>query len=92
MGYYFRYNSAWVANFLDLELLLLKSVDGIIISGELQETVNKPVECDQVDPFFLNYVLENRIRTSIINGSVEGRVEKYLKGENVPGTAIGTTF
>ena len=84
--------AAWVAGSLGIELLVLKSVDGIIISGVLQEMVNKHVECDTVDPFFLRYVLKNRIHTSIINGSVEGRVEKYLNGEHVPGTAIGTTF
>ena len=84
--------AAWVAGSLGLELLVLKSVDGIVISGELQETVDKHLECDQVDPLFLNYVIKNRIRTSIINGSVEDRVERYLNGEHVFGTAIGTTF
>lgn len=84
--------AAWIAGSLGLELLVLKSVDGIGISGELQETVNTPTDCDAVDPCFLNYVLKNGIQTSIINGSIKGRVEKYLKGEHVPGTAIGTTF
>jgi hypothetical protein len=84
--------AAWCAGCLNLELLVLKSVDGIIISGELQEKVNEIVECDTVDPQFLDYVLKNKIRTSIINGSVMESVEKYLKGEHVPGTAIGTTF
>ena len=84
--------AAWVAGFLNLDLLVLKSVDGIMVSGELQGVVNTQVNCDTVDPFFLDYVIKNRIRTTIINGSIEARVEKYLKGEHVCGTAIGTTF
>jgi 5-(aminomethyl)-3-furanmethanol phosphate kinase len=84
--------AAWAAGLLRLDLLVLKSIRGIVVSGELQESVNSQVDCDAVDPFFINYVLEKRIRTSIIDGSVKGRLEKYLMGEKVPGTAIGTTF
>jgi aspartokinase-like uncharacterized kinase len=70
----------------------MKSVDGIIVSDKMEETVDTPVTCDTVDPFFINYVLKNRIRTFIINGSIEDRVGKYLNGERVSGTVIGTTF
>jgi aspartokinase-like uncharacterized kinase len=84
--------AAWCAGYLKLELLILKSVDGIIVSGELQETVNEIVESKTVDPQFLDHVVKNKIRTSVINGSDVKRVEKYLNGKHVPGTAIGTTF
>jgi 5-(aminomethyl)-3-furanmethanol phosphate kinase len=84
--------AAWVAGLLNLDLLVLKSVDGIMLSGELKEVVNTQVDCDTVDPFFLDFVIKNKIRTTIINGTIESRVEKYLNGEHVRGTAIGTTF
>ena len=84
--------AAWIADFLKLELLVLKSVDGIFDSGILQEAINKNLDCDEVDPFFIDYVLKNRIRATIINGLIGDRVEKYLNGEPVPRTVIGTTF
>ena len=84
--------AAWVAGFLNLDLLVLKSVDGIMVSGELQEVVKTHIHCDTVDPFFIDYVIKNKIRTTIINGTIESRVEKYLNGEQVLKTAIGTTF
>jgi 5-(aminomethyl)-3-furanmethanol phosphate kinase len=84
--------AAWVAGNLHLNLLLLKSVDGILINGTLQKQVTTPVESDVIDPFFIPYVLKNSIKTTIVNGSQPDRVGKFLKGELVPGTKIGTTF
>jgi aspartokinase-like uncharacterized kinase len=84
--------AAWIADTLSLDLLLLKSVDGIIDAGILQEEVGAPCETDTVDPFFIPFVLKKRIRTTIINGSCVGRVEKFLRQEVVPGTRIGRTF
>ena len=84
--------AAWVADYLGLDLLVLKSVDGIMSDGVLIETVNSRMESDTVDPSFLSYVLDRKIRTTIINGSSRDRVAGYLDGEAVPGTRIGTTF
>ena len=84
--------AAWVAGNLHLDLLLLKSVDGILINGTLQKRVAAPVESDIVDPFFIPFVIKNRIKSTIVNGSHPDRVGKFLRGENVPGTKIGTTF
>lgn len=84
--------AAWIADFLGLELLLLKSVDGIFENGSLMEQVKIPVKTQVVDPFFMPFVLEKKLKTTIINGSHIDRVEKFLKGESVPGTTIGTTF
>jgi len=84
--------AAWAAGILHLDLLLLKSVDGIYINGTLQKQVTTRVESDIVDPFFIPYVLKNSIKTTIVNGSQPDRVGKFLKGERVPGTKIGTTF
>ena len=84
--------AAWVAGSLGLDLLLLKSVDGISAAGELLETVVTPLETDVVDQAFLPFVLEKKIATSIINGSDPERVRQFLAGHKVPGTKTGTTF
>ncbi len=84
--------AAWIADFLALDLLLLKSVDGIFDNGDLLEQVTAPVRTDVVDPFFIPFVLKKKIKTTIINGLHVDRVKKYLNGEVVPGTRIGTTF
>jgi aspartokinase-like uncharacterized kinase len=84
--------AAWVAGTLHLDLLLLKSIDGIFINGILQERVTGLVESDIIDPYFIPFVIENNVKTTIINGSHPDRVEKYLRGDFVPRTEIGTTF
>jgi len=84
--------AAWVAGTLHFDLLLLKSIDGIFINGILQEQVTGLVESDIVDPCFIPFVIKNTVKTTIINGSQPDRVEKYLKGELIPRTEIGTTF
>ncbi len=84
--------AAWVTGHLGVELLVLKSVDGIMVNDVLIETVTDPVDTETVDPLFLRYILERKIQTTIINGSVKDRARKYLNGEVVPGTRIGTTF
>lgn len=84
--------AAWVAYILGLDLLLLKSVDGIVKDCNLQQLVKEPIVSDVVDPFFIPFVLNKNLQSTIINGSYPERVEKYLKGEPVPGTRIGTTF
>jgi aspartokinase-like uncharacterized kinase len=77
---------------LGLDLLLLKSVDGITAGGALLETVTTPLGTDVVDPAFLPFVIEKKIETSIINGSDPERVRQFLAGYKVPGTKTGTTF
>jgi aspartokinase-like uncharacterized kinase len=84
--------AAWVAHALHLDLLLLKSVDGIFINGLFQEQVTRPVESDIVDPFFIPFVIQKSVKTTVINGSQPERLEKYLKGNLVHRTEIGTTF
>jgi len=84
--------AAWVAGNLHLDLLLLKSVDGIFIKGTRQEQVIVPMDSDVIDPFFIPFILKNRIKATIINGLHPDRVGKFLKGEIVPGTKIGTIF
>jgi 5-(aminomethyl)-3-furanmethanol phosphate kinase len=84
--------AAWVAATLGLDLLVLKSVDGIFINGILQPRVTRPVDTDVVDPFFIPFVLKSSVKTTIINGTDPKLVENILKGAGVSGTEIGTTF
>lgn len=84
--------AAWVAYVLHLDLLLLKSVDGIFINGIFQEQVTRPTDSDTIDPFLIPFVIEKSIKTTLINGSQPERVQKYLRGKLVPRTEIGTTF
>jgi len=84
--------AAWVAGRLGLELLVLKSVDGILMNGELAGTISERVETGVVDPCFIPYILQHSIRTTIINGTVLDLVAGFLRGERVPCTRIGTTF
>jgi len=84
--------AAWIADFLGLDLLLLKSVDGIVENGKLIKQVKIPVTTEVVDPYFIPFVLERKITVTIINGSRFDRVDKFLRGETVSGSRIGTTF
>jgi hypothetical protein len=81
--------SAWIASRLSLPLILLKSVDGIRSGGILQEKVTKDLPTEDVDPCFIRYVLDYKVKTMVINGQAPGRLELLLGGGRVPGTTIG---
>lgn len=84
--------AAWIADALSLDLLILKSADGIMKNNVMLSSVKAPVETETVDPFLIPFVIEKKVRTTVINGSCVHRVEKFLSGEKVLGTTIGTTF
>jgi len=84
--------AAWVAATLHGELLILKSVDGILQNGILQAEITAPLETDVTDPSFIPFLLEQRVNTWIINGSRPDTVVRFLKGEGVIGTRISTIF
>ena len=84
--------AAWIAAELGIELLVLKSVDGIFLKGINQKQVTTSIKNDVVDPFFIPFVLKHRIKTTIINGKSGESIEKFLNGEPVQCTKIGTTF
>jgi len=84
--------AAWVAAELGLDLLLLKSVDGIRAEGRILDQVNRRVTTDVVDPLFIPFVLEHGVKTTIINGSRPELLARCLRGEPVSGTRISTTF
>jgi len=84
--------AAWVAAELGLDLLLLKSVDGIPAEHRILDRVSAVVETDVVDPLLIPFVLENGVDTFILNGRYPDLPAQFLRGEPVPGTRISTTF
>jgi aspartokinase-like uncharacterized kinase len=80
--------AAWVASELGIELLILKSVDGITRDGTLVPRITEPLASGEVDPCLIPFVLSRRVRTTILNGRVEGRLGDFLAGKEVPGTVI----
>jgi aspartokinase-like uncharacterized kinase len=84
--------AAWAAAELHLDLLLLKSVDGIRRGAALVKHIGAPRETEVVDPLFIPYVLEKQVDTFIINGARPEFLTQYLQGDQVPGTRISTTF
>lgn len=80
--------AAWVASELGLDLLILKSVDGIRGDGALVSRVGAPVPTDVVDPCLIPFALARRVRVTILNGRAAGRVRDFLEGREVPGTVI----
>jgi aspartokinase-like uncharacterized kinase len=84
--------AAWVAYRLGLDLVVLKSVDGIMKGGTPLQQVTAPLTCEEVDPGFIRFVLDHGVRTRIMNGRTIERVQALLRGEQVQGTRIGTTF
>ena len=81
--------AAWVASSLGLDLIVLKSVDGINENGILKERLCEVITTDVVDSSFLPYVLAHRVNVVIINGRHPKRLEAYLQGNSVPSTTIG---
>ena len=84
--------AAWAAHRLGLDLVILKSVDGIMKEGTLLEKVISPLKCEEVDPGFIRFVLHHGVRTLIMNGKKIERFQTLLRGGDVEGTKIGTTF
>jgi len=80
--------AAWVASELGIDLLILKSVDGITRRGALVSRVTEPLTCNEVDPCLIPFALAHGVRTTILNGRAAGRVRDFLEGKKVPGTVI----
>ncbi len=84
--------AAWVAAELRLDLLLVKSVDGIGTGTLMEEHVSTPRDTGVVDPLLIPFVLEKAVETFILNGTHPERLAQFLRGELPPGTRISTTF
>jgi aspartokinase-like uncharacterized kinase len=84
--------AAWIADQLGLDLVLLKSVDGVTVNGSHLAEIREPVICSELDPCFIRFVLGHRMRATVINGLYRERIEGVLAGKPVLGTTIYTTF
>jgi len=84
--------SAWVAWRLGLELVILKSIDGIHQNRVLLESIDHPVPSEDVDPCLMPFVFKHNVRTTVINGRDTSRIRGILDGQPVPGTVIHTRF
>ena len=85
--------AAWVAKELSIDLLLLKSVDGIHRHRRLVSRVEDPaLTCEEVDPLFIPFVFEHGIRARVINGRHADRVRGALREEAVTGTLVDPRF
>jgi len=84
--------AAWVAKTTGCDLLVLKSVDGIESDGKIASRIDRAVATGTVDPCFLPFVLEHRVRTFVMNGTDPHKIARWLEGKPVRGTGIGTTF
>jgi aspartokinase-like uncharacterized kinase len=85
--------AAWVAKELSVDLLLLKSVDGIHHHRKLVSKVEDPsLTCDEVDREFIPFVFEHGIRARVVNGRHDDRVRGALREEAVTGTLIDPRF
>ncbi len=84
--------AAWVASRLGLDLLLLKSVDGLHSGGVLVEEVTSAIACEEVDPLFLPFVFDHGLSVQVVNGRHEDRVAAALQGRAFRGTVIHPRF
>lgn len=80
--------AAWVAGRLGLDLLLLKSVDGVRTGGKLAEVIEAPVSTSDVDETFIPFVIGHAISCRVINGRIPERVRDALEERAVPGSTI----
>jgi len=80
--------SAWCAAELGCDLLLAKSVDGIVADGRLLEVVAAPIKTDAIDPCLVPFALARGVRVRIVNARVPGRLAQALCGADVLGTRI----
>jgi len=80
--------AAWCAAELGADLLLAKSVDGILVGGRLARVLERPVESDAVDPCLVPFLAARGVRAEIVNARAPGRLARALRGEPVPGTRI----
>lgn len=86
--------AAWVASKLKARFIKLTDVDGIYLNGVYQheiyaeELISKQTCVDAELP---NFLMKNKMKCEIINGSCPGRVINALKG-NISGTISGTVI
>ncbi|MDD1728100.1 MAG: uridylate kinase [Methanospirillum sp.] len=81
--------SAWLADQIGAELLILKSIDQIRAIDIPLDQITRPVETPDLDPLFIPYILNHSLIGRIINGTIPDRIDRALRGEAVLGTSFG---
>ena len=84
--------AAWCANRVGADLLLAKSVDGVVVEGRLVERLDASIATDAVDPCLVQFALAHSLRALMVNARVPGRLAHALAGEPVLGTVIDPRF
>ncbi|MDU9376378.1 hypothetical protein McpSp1_09920 [Methanocorpusculaceae archaeon Sp1] len=80
--------SAWIAGQLGCRLILLKSVDGVVVHGELLPKFPPDTDTDVIDPCCIQILKKYHTKAVILNGRRPERLGRYLSGEDVPGTRL----
>jgi aspartokinase-like uncharacterized kinase len=80
--------AAWVAARLGVDLLLVKSVDGIRVGGVVQEHISNPVETEDVDPCLIPFALSHGVKVYVVNGRRPGLLGRVLRRDIHSGTTI----
>ncbi|WP_231845152.1 amino acid kinase [Methanocella paludicola] len=83
--------AAWMAYKTASDFIKATDVDGVMLEGQLQETVDASTLKGRetcVDRAMPGFLVEHGMDALIINGTVEGRLEDALKGKTVKGTKI----
>lgn len=84
--------AAWCADRIGADLLLAKSVDGVVVEGRLVEHLSAPVATDTVDPCLVRFALSRSLRVRLVNARAPGRLALALAGEPCTGTVIDPRF
>jgi 5-(aminomethyl)-3-furanmethanol phosphate kinase len=82
--------SAWLANHLGADLLILKSIDQVRADGVQIESITTQINTSDLDSLFIPYILSNLVDGRIINGTFTERISQAMKREKVVGTCFGT--
>lgn len=81
--------SAWLADHLDAELLVLKSIDQIRAGSIEVDRITEPMETNDLDPCFIPFILNCALSGKIINGTRPDRISQFLQQKPVIGTGFG---
>ena len=84
--------SAWLADHLDADLIVLKSIDHIRAGTLPLDEITALVRTDDLDPAFIPFILDHHISGMIINGMNPDRIRLALERKPVPGTFFGITI
>jgi 5-(aminomethyl)-3-furanmethanol phosphate kinase len=82
--------SAWLADHLGADLLILKSIDQIRADGVQIGLITTEIITSDLDPLFIPYILSHPVNGRIVNGTFPDRISLAIRGETVVGTCFGT--